>query len=434
MDSTVFIDIPQIDLMMMHSLHRSSSVAADNADCEATDNKSAFDLSLCRAWDRAMAAGTFRYDLSQLKTKVVILENNDNAAEVASSASSSPRIWNFVAQLNILRGTSRRAPQTIDAVNQAFNPNAFHFMKVHRNECLFWISSGEWTSLSSEIKEGENMGHPLDNSVDRSNKCGIKHTIPTTLQHLVIINVSPLEYGNVLIVPSIRSQLPQILTRDAIALAVDITYASTKPHFVVGFNSLCAFASVNHLHLHAVYLPTVVPVTRASIKPIVIADDDMVQLYELLDWPVPGFVFVFPQLQSSSDSNCRRAIKDVIIDSIHVITSYFIANNIPHNMLVSKVNNTVHVWLWPRQHSKVSPSSSSPSSTSTTHCGGDGGGVDGFNVAFCELAGHIPVFDSELFWTITESVIIKALSSAALPTEQFILIRDTLVALLSAVV
>ena len=33
--------------------------------------------------------------------------------------------------------------------------------------------------------------------------------------------------------------------------------------FRVGFNSLCAFASVNHLHLHAFYSPHVLPVESA---------------------------------------------------------------------------------------------------------------------------------------------------------------------------
>ena len=100
----------------------------------------------------------------------------------------------------------------------------------------------------------------------------------------MIINVSPLEYGHVLIVPDIDAFFPQILTQFAIKTGLDCILLSShrwvlfsskydsdsqltiidlklnvdpvffSRGFKVGFNSLCAFASVNHLHLHAYYL------------------------------------------------------------------------------------------------------------------------------------------------------------------------------------
>ena len=70
----------------------------------------------------------------------------------------------------------------------------------------------------------------------------------------LIVNVSPLTPGHFILVPFVRSRLPQVLTADALLLALVLVQASRRPDFRVTFNSLGAWASVNHLHLHGVYL------------------------------------------------------------------------------------------------------------------------------------------------------------------------------------
>ena len=69
----------------------------------------------------------------------------------------------------------------------------------------------------------------------------------------VIINVSPLSDGHVLMVPDRHLCLPQVLTEKAIRIGVETVLLSSHPHLVVGFNSLCGLASVNHQHIHAWY-------------------------------------------------------------------------------------------------------------------------------------------------------------------------------------
>ena len=46
----------------------------------------------------------------------------------------------------------------------------------------------------------------------------------------------------------------QVLTRHAIHLALETVLLSGRSNFKAGFNSLCAFATVNHLHWHLFYL------------------------------------------------------------------------------------------------------------------------------------------------------------------------------------
>jgi hypothetical protein len=71
---------------------------------------------------------------------------------------------------------------------------------------------------------------------------------------VIIINVSPIEFGHCLFVPKLNDCLPQILTEYSIHLALQIMLSSGRKNFKMAFNSLCAYASVNHLHWHLYYL------------------------------------------------------------------------------------------------------------------------------------------------------------------------------------
>jgi diadenosine tetraphosphate (Ap4A) HIT family hydrolase len=66
--------------------------------------------------------------------------------------------------------------------------------------------------------------------------------------HVVLINVSPIEYGHVLLVPRILDSLPQQISPDLLQLALEMTAESDNPYFRCGYNSLGAYATINHLH------------------------------------------------------------------------------------------------------------------------------------------------------------------------------------------
>ena len=44
------------------------------------------------------------------------------------------------------------------------------------------------------------------------------------------------------------------MTKDAISLAIEAAMLSYSKEILIGFNSINAYASVNHLHLHLYYL------------------------------------------------------------------------------------------------------------------------------------------------------------------------------------
>ena len=66
--------------------------------------------------------------------------------------------------------------------------------------------------------------------------------------NLVFINVSPIEYGHVLLVPATLEQLPQLVSPKTMLLALHFAKAAKNAYFRLGFNSLGAYGTINHLH------------------------------------------------------------------------------------------------------------------------------------------------------------------------------------------
>ncbi len=106
-----------------------------------------------------------------------------------------------------------------------------------------------------------------------------------------MINVSPLEFGASLLIPKLESCLPQVLTADSIRLAIRTVLLSGVKNFKAAFNSLCAYASVNHQHWHLYYLQKhelrleTVPAKRVS--PL----HDCYEVSAPDDYPTPCYAF-----------------------------------------------------------------------------------------------------------------------------------------------
>lgn len=66
--------------------------------------------------------------------------------------------------------------------------------------------------------------------------------------NLVVINVSPIEYGHVLLCPKVLDCIPQLLDPSTVLLALHFALEADNPYFRVGYNSLGAYATINHLH------------------------------------------------------------------------------------------------------------------------------------------------------------------------------------------
>ncbi|XP_045417649.1 GDP-D-glucose phosphorylase 1 [Lemur catta] len=293
-----------------------------------------------------------------------------------------PGAVGFVAQLNVERGVQRRRPQNIKSVRQAFDPEQFNFNKIRPGEVLFRLHR--------------------------------EPDLPSALQQediLVVINVSPLELGHVLLVPEPARGLPQRLLPGVLRAGVEAVLLSLHPGFRVGFNSLGGLASVNHLHLHGYYLAHRLPVEGAPSEPL----DPESHLHLVRALPAPGFLFYTsgpgPDLEALISKVCRA-------------TDYLTDHEIAHNLFVtrgappgktspSSALTGVRVILWARKSSFGMKEG------------------EAFNVALCELAGHLPVKTSQDFSSLTEAAAVALIQDCLLPPAQAEEVQAALVALMS---
>lgn len=317
-----------------------------NSEANCTE----FDRLLRAKWDEAMAKGVFRYGLEDMTTRAI------------------PGKFGFVAQRNPKRFTHRRRPMDIQKLQQPFNPSLFNFNKISDSEVLFRIHR-ETSDLSDE--------------------------------HLIAVNISPIEYGHVLLVPAPKKCSPQVITVESLILCLELMALSGLSSFYMVANSLLAYASVNHLHYHFMYLNYDLPVAKLTGSHIGGG------CYELDNHMALGFGF---QLDTSP-SSCASGVQKVI--------DILLANNLPHNVVMyrgvpfnahsSACSSVIRILVIPRKPVY-----------GIKELYEDGKDIQPFCAAACEIGlGFIPVIDQAKYPTITEDEVVAILSEMALNTEEF---------------
>lgn len=309
----------------------------------SADSRSNFDDQVLKAWDNFMKLGYFRYPLETYVPSRVI-----------------PGKFGYIAQLQLNRVTQRRPPQSMLHLQQPFDPNLFNFTKIKdEKELIFEMQ-----------KKGKN-----------GKACG---------RDVLITNVSPLEYGHCLLVPSVESCLPQVLTEYSVKLALETVLLSSSSMMRLGFNSLCAHASVNHLHWHLYFnqhqlkLQTI-PLTRNSNNiPFYYINEE--------DYPAVGFVF----LLDSIDQLAKTAA------NVFKLANWLSESDVAHNVFITRAAgpdggdamNHVRVFVWARE------------SIMGAKDPGD------FVMAVCELSGQVLVYKEEAYEPLTEEAVADAQRAA----------------------
>ncbi|XP_058725838.1 GDP-L-galactose phosphorylase 1-like [Vicia villosa] len=154
----------------------------------------------------------------------------------------------FIAKLNEGRHLKKRPTEfRVDKVLQPFDGNKFNFTKVGQEEVLVQFEASE----DDEVQFHPNAAVDVENSPS-----------------FVAINVSPIEYGHVLLIPRIFECLPQRIDHESLLLALHMAAEVTNPYFCLGYNSLGAFATINHLHFQAYYLAMPFLIEKAPTKKI----------------------------------------------------------------------------------------------------------------------------------------------------------------------
>ncbi|CAG9782578.1 unnamed protein product [Diatraea saccharalis] len=288
------------------------------ADCKVNNSK--FIVLLQEKWDEIHGKiNVFRYKIDNLREKAVD---------------------RYLIQLNPDRCSNRRTPEHIEAICQPFNKDKFNFTKVSQEEIIMSIRD-------------------IDDSIST-----------------ILVNVSPISQYHSLLCPSVNNCLPQVVTEESLNLAMKLMQIVNSRVFRIGFNSLCALASVNHLHYHLFIEKHELPVEDGKCIHI---NGPVFCLYE---YPVPAFCF---QLQQD---DCTYKVAN----DVYKLLQYFLSKEIAHNIFMTKGKNfnggteeVLRVIVWPRRNS-----------TGVKQLGA-------FNVAVCELSGWFPVYNADDFEKLQRS-------------------------------
>ncbi|XP_057747872.1 GDP-L-galactose phosphorylase 1-like [Arachis stenosperma] len=253
-------------------------------------------------WQDRMNRGLFRYDVTDCQTKII------------------PGHHGFIAQLNEGRHLKKRPTEfRVDQVLQPFDESKFNFMKIGQEEVLFIFDHSV-----------DHRSHLLPNeSVEN---------MPSASPNVVAINVSPIEYGHVLLIPRVLDCFPQRIDHESLRLAMHMAKEAADPFFRLGYNSLGAFATINHLHFQAYYLAAPFPVEKAKRQKIKTVQNKGHQcpqglsVSQLLDYPVRGLVF--------EGGNTTRDLSDTVANSLVFLQN----NNIPFNVLISDCGNKIYLF------------------------------------------------------------------------------------------
>lgn len=306
-------------------------------------------------WEDRMQKGLFRYDVTACQTKVI------------------PGNHGFIAQLNEGRHLKKRPTEfRVDKVLQPFDGSKFNFTKVGQEEVIFQFEASE---------DGEIQFFP-NAPVDAANS-------PT----VVAINVSPIEYGHVLLIPRVLECLPQRIDHESLLLALYMAAEAGSPYFRLGYNSLGAFATINHLHFQAYYLAVPFPIEKTSTRKITTLTGG-IEISQLLNYPVRGLVF-----EGSSLEKLSAAVADACI-CLQI-------NNIPYNVLISDSGR--RIFLLPQCYAEKQALGEVSSELLDTQV----------NPAVWEISGHMVLKRKEDYEEASEENAWRLLAEVSLSEERF---------------
>jgi GDP-L-galactose phosphorylase len=314
------------------------------------------DSLLLGEWEDRAQKGLFRYDVTACETKVI------------------PGECGFIAQLNEGRHLKKRPTEfRVDKVLQPFDGSKFNFTKVGQEEVLFQFE----TSEDHEVQFFPNAPIDVENSPS-----------------VVAINVSPIEYGHVLLIPRILECLPQRIDRDSFLLALYMAAEAGNPYFRLGYNSLGAFATINHLHFQAYYLAVPFPIEKAPTRKITSFNGGVI-ISELLNYPVRGLVF--------EGGNTLDDLSNAVSDSCICLQE----NNIPYNVLIA--DSAKRIFLIPQCYAeKQALGEVNPELLDTQ-----------VNPAVWEISGHMVLKRKKDYEEASEANAWRLLAEVSLSEERF---------------
>eukprot|EP00897_Mesotaenium_endlicherianum_P006530 jgi/Mesen1/5905/ME000030S05168 len=338
-----------------------ANAISDGSSDSSEPEKSFLDALLLAQWEERMERGLFRYDVTACATKVLAGD------------------YGFVAQLNEGRHLKKRPTEfRVDKVLQEFDPKKFNFTKVGQEEALF------------RFEESEDGGSHYSEAATINDS-----------PNVIVINVSPIEYGHVLLVPRVLDCIPQRICADTLLLALHMAVEADNPYFRLGYNSLGAFATINHLHFQAYYLTAPFPIERApTVRVSHKKRKRSVKILELRQYPVRCLVY---EVGTSLEE-----LAVVVAGACEQLQN----RNIPFNVLIA--DRGARVFLMPQCFAEKQARGEVP--LALLECQ--------VNPAVWEISGHIVLKRKDDFENATQDSAWELLAQVSLSEEAFLEVKQ----------
>ena len=116
-----------------------------------------------------------------------------------------------------------------------------------------------------------------------------------------------------------------VLTVSSTTLALEVMNLSTSPHIKIAFNSLCAYASVNHLHLHLHYQEYKLAVQTLALSPVC---STPYHTFMGQGYPSEGWVWL---LREEYTHRLEQVGREVV-----KLTSWLTDKEVAHNVFITR--------------------------------------------------------------------------------------------------
>ncbi|KAM3142525.1 GDP-D-glucose phosphorylase activity protein [Paramecium bursaria] len=218
---------------------------------------------------------------------------------------------NLVAYFNLQLIENKRQTEIVDPDTELvkdYDPQSENFLNFDANETLLSID--------------------IDNSKIQSKMEAINTGT------LIKLNVSPICSYHSLIVPYIDQGLSQVLSGFLTETILNIYKLTNSQNLRIGFNSILANSSINHLHLHLLY-----------------AD----QLFENAKFPIESYelnkiigneVWQLSQINNFPLKSYHLRAENGIGEKLQIILDALLSSNIPHNLFFTSASS---VYIFPRK-------------------------------------------------------------------------------------
>lgn len=296
-----------------------------------------------------------------------------------------------------------------EAIFQDFDEHKFNYNDCTPLETLFYVNLDEETVITKEDNDKWEEEHLFDEEQ-------LEHEISETENHPIIANVSQVCPNHCVLPLFPQEELPQTIGQDIIMLMLQVFKISNSSTLRVGYNSLGAFSSVNHLHFQLLYANDIFtntakfPIEESPRKELhrttLQNPKEKINIYsvgviieELVNYPVRGIV-LRPIEEKAELGDVYSSLSFVA----GTITNYLLENAIPHNIVFADVGMTIYII--PRKHEDEHKWKSMKS-------------------AWLELAGLIICRDEEAYNTVSQKSFEDVLrDQVSLPEKEFDKIKE----------